>query len=42
MINGTNMEVQNNQLAISEFEEEGVDMVKMDFGESIQTVRIFT
>ena len=36
MLNGTKMEAQNNQLAIDNYEKEGVLMIKLGFGESIQ------
>ena len=38
MLNGTKMEPQNNQLAIDNYESEGVFMIKLGFGESIQEV----
>jgi len=34
------MEAQNNQLAIDNFEKEGVLMIKLGFGESIQEVGV--
>ena len=38
MLNGTSMEAQNNQLAIDNYHRDGVEMLKLEFGESIHVV----